>query len=67
MTDDPIVQEVRRWREQYAAQFNFDLGAIFDDLRRGTEEAQKAGRAVITLPPRPVPPLASPVHPNRPE
>jgi hypothetical protein len=52
MTEDPIVTEVRRWREQYAAQFDFDLAAMFDDLRRGTEEAKQAGRTVVALPPR---------------
>jgi len=33
MWDDPIVSEVRRAREQLAAQFGFDVKAIFDDLR----------------------------------
>lgn len=53
MSEDPIVHEVRRWREQYAAQFNFDLAAMFDDLRRGTEQAKESGRTVVTLSPRP--------------
>jgi hypothetical protein len=52
MIEDPIVDEVRRWREEYAARFNFDLKAIFDDLRRGTEEASQAGQTVVSLPPR---------------
>ena len=60
MTEDPIVQEVRQWREQYAARFNYDLGAIFEDLRRGTEEARSAGRPVVSLPPRPFEPDAEP-------
>jgi len=29
-----IVNEVRRARETYAARFNYDLDAIFADLRR---------------------------------
>ena len=56
MTEDPIVDEVRRWREEYAARFNFDLKAIFDDLRRGTEEAGRAGHTVVSLSPRPAEP-----------
>jgi hypothetical protein len=52
MTEDPIVHEVRQWREQYAAQFHFDLAAMFDDLRRGTEAAKQSGRTVVALPPR---------------
>jgi hypothetical protein len=30
---DPIVEEVRRARHDYAARFNFDLDAIFEDLK----------------------------------
>ena len=34
MWEDPIVAEVRRVREELAAQFGFDVSAIFADLRR---------------------------------
>ncbi len=34
MWEDPIVQDVRREREKLAAQFNFDVDAIFEDLRK---------------------------------
>jgi len=34
MWEDPIVQEVRLEREKLAAQFNFDVDAIFADLRK---------------------------------
>jgi hypothetical protein len=34
MWEDPIVQEVRCEREKLAAQFNFDVDAIFEDLRK---------------------------------
>ena len=50
--DDPIVAEVRRAREAYAARFNYDLAAIFADIQRRTEEAARAGRKVVSLPPR---------------
>ena len=33
MARDPIVEEVRRIRQQYAARFNYDLAAIFRDLQ----------------------------------
>jgi hypothetical protein len=33
MAEDPIVSEVRKIRDQLARQFNFDLKAIFADLR----------------------------------
>jgi hypothetical protein len=38
MWSDPIVDEVRRVREAYAAQFNFDLDEIYQDLKRREAE-----------------------------
>ena len=49
MLNDPIVEEVRRVREAYAAKFNFDLRALAKDLR---EEQVKSGRQVVSLKPR---------------
>jgi uncharacterized protein (DUF1697 family) len=34
MWNDPIVEETRKLRDAYAAQFNYDLQAIAQDLRR---------------------------------
>jgi hypothetical protein len=34
MWEDPIVAEVRRVREGLSGQFNFDVRAIFADLRK---------------------------------
>jgi hypothetical protein len=48
--DDPIVAEVRRAREEYAARFNFDLRLIFNDLKRRGEEAARLGQAIIAVP-----------------
>jgi hypothetical protein len=56
--DDPIVDEVRRAGDAYFRKFNYDLAAAFEDLRRRTEEARKAGQTVVNLPPRPVQPNA---------
>jgi hypothetical protein len=33
MNEDPIVAEVRRTRDKLARQFNYDIHAIFADLR----------------------------------
>ena len=33
MNEDPIVEEVRRVRDKLASQFNYDIHAIFADLR----------------------------------
>jgi hypothetical protein len=34
MIDDPIVEEVRRARDELARKFNYDIHAIFADLRQ---------------------------------
>jgi len=34
MFEDPIVDEVRKTRERLAEKYNFDVGAIFEDLRK---------------------------------
>jgi hypothetical protein len=47
--EDPIVEEVRKLREEHAARFNYDVDAIFDDLRRLEREC---GRAVVFLEPK---------------
>lgn len=49
MWQDPIVEEIRQYREQYAAKFNYDLQAICRDLR---ERQQRSDRNVVSLPPR---------------
>jgi hypothetical protein len=55
MWRDPIVEEVRRVREAYAAKFDFDLHAICEDLR--ARQKQFAGRVVSRAPQLPVLPL----------
>jgi len=34
MWEDPIVLEVRRIREELSGRFNFDVDAIFEDMRK---------------------------------
>jgi hypothetical protein len=34
MWEDPIVAEVRRVREELAARFNYDVKAMFADMRK---------------------------------
>lgn len=38
--NDPIVDEVRRVRDAHAAQFNYDLDAIFRDIK---EQEKRSG------------------------
>ncbi len=33
MLNDPIVEEVRKYRKEYMAQFNFNLDIMFNDLK----------------------------------
>lgn len=46
MWKDEIVEEIHRIREEYAKSFNYDLNAIFADLRKKQDES---GREVVTL------------------
>jgi len=52
MSEDPIVQEVRRIRQEHAARFDYDLQAIFADLKR-TEEARDQQQSPLLSPPEP--------------
>ena len=47
MAEDPIVSEVRRIRDQLARQYNFDLKAIFADLR---ERQSSLGSRLVRRP-----------------
>jgi hypothetical protein len=42
---DPIVDEVRRARDAYAARSNYDLRAICRDLR---EQEKRSGRKIVS-------------------
>lgn len=39
--DDHIVEEVRWIREEHAAQFNYDIDAIFADYKRMEAESKR--------------------------
>lgn len=47
MYKDPILEEIHKYREEYAKSFNYDLKAIFEDLRK---KQMKSGRKVVKLP-----------------
>lgn len=49
--NDPIVDEVRRIRQEYAKQFNFDLRAMADNLRK---KEQQHPQQLVSYPPKPV-------------
>ena len=49
MWNDEIVEEIRKTRDEYAARFNYDLTAIYKDLK---EQQKRAEHEIITLTPR---------------
>ncbi len=50
--EDPIVEEVRKARDEYARQFNYDLDAIFRDIQEKQQRRKERGRKVVRLEPR---------------
>jgi hypothetical protein len=56
MIDDPVVEEVRRIRQEHAAQFDYDLRAIFADLKQ-SEKARDQQRSPLLTPAEPSPAL----------
>jgi hypothetical protein len=50
MHDDPIIEEVRRIRDEYAKEFDYDLRAMADDLRKREQEHRDK---LVTFPPKP--------------
>lgn len=49
MWKDPIVEELRRFRDEHAARFNYDLDAIVKDLQ---ESERTSGRQVVSFAPK---------------
>lgn len=49
MAKDPIVEEVRAAREEFAKRYNYDLDAIVRALQ---DASDRAGHELVTLPPR---------------
>jgi hypothetical protein len=41
MWQDPIVEEVRKVRDTHAARYNFDLRAIYLDLKKAEQKGER--------------------------
>ena len=55
MSEDPIVAEVRRIRDEHAARYDYDLRKIYEALK---EREKRSGRKLVSYPsrePKPVP------------
>lgn len=46
--NDPIVDEVRKVRDEHAARLGYDLDAIFRDIK---EQEKKSGRRFVSFSP----------------
>ena len=53
MSKDPIVEEVRAIRDAYAKQFDYDIDAIYQDIKK---QETNTGRKYISLPPKRIEP-----------
>lgn len=49
MWKDPVVEETRKLREQYASEFDHDVDAIFKDIQR---RQAKSCKKLVSFPPR---------------
>lgn len=49
MWKDPIIEEIHKFREEYARQFNFDINAICKDIR---EKQSNSEHKIVSFPPR---------------
>ncbi len=49
MTNDPIVEEVRKERDSHAAKLSYDLKAMYEDIKKQEKESN---RTFVSLPPK---------------
>ncbi len=47
MWKDPIVEQIHKIRQEFAGNFNFDLKAMFEDLK---EQEKKNRQRIVSLP-----------------
>lgn len=46
LMEDEIIKEIHKYREEFAAKFNYDIKAMFEYLR---EQQQKSGRKYVSF------------------
>lgn len=51
MLPDPVVEAIRKLRDEYAAQFDNDLDAIYEDLRRRQKSSERKLVTFVNSPP----------------
>ena len=60
MWQDPIVEEVRKARDTHAARYNFDLKAIYLELKKAE---QKSERRKVSFSPKRIKPIKTEAKP----
>lgn len=51
MTNE-IVDNIRKFRDDYAKKFDYDLQKMYEDIKHREAEEEKTGRVFVELPPR---------------
>jgi hypothetical protein len=51
--NDEIITEVRAIKDAIGAKFNYDLRALYEDIKRGEAELEARGINLIPPPPNP--------------
>ncbi len=62
MTDDPILTDLYRFREELAARFNYDVYALVAYLR---EEQAKEDRPIVSFSPKRIEPETEDLLPEK--
>ena len=52
MKSNAILDEIRRFRDAHAKKFNYDIGAICEDLKQERESLEKLGMKFVKPPRR---------------
>ena len=55
MWNDEIVEETRQARDEYAAKFNYDLDAIYRDLKKQEEQSPQKFVSLTSKQPETIP------------
>jgi hypothetical protein len=48
MWKDPIVEEIHRYREAHAKKFNYDMRAIYEDIKIKQKQHEQEGWRVVS-------------------
>jgi len=62
MPPDDIIAEIRAFRDAYAERFNYDMRAMYLDLK---EQERISGRRYVSLPRKRIPPAKPADSPDR--